>query len=264
MSKARQGDRGEEEKKQVARTLENTREHASDLDVGPAAPDVWAERVLRGEVRPRLLLTTGRGPAGRRAYDFIADCLLMFPQSVFRERGKRSVEEVRDVARAGGFSDVWVVRTDVRGHFRYLVHMRAAEPAMYTYRLSSVVCAQEMHERGAPSAHDPEVLPSHFCTALGRHVGQCLAALFPHQGVPRGRQVVTIRNHRDYIFFRFHRYIFRQTERGGEVSLRTRLQELGPRFTLKLVAIDHVPLSDGKEQWWPVRALTRGKRWFAM
>lgn len=45
-----------------------------------------------------------------------------------------------------------------------------------------------------------------------------------------GRQVVTFHNQRDFIFVRHHRYIYRQD---GDKT-RARLQELGPRFTLKL------------------------------
>lgn len=55
---------------------------------------------------------------------------------------------------------------------------------------------------------------------------------------------MTFHNQRDYIFVRHHRYIYRQEEApkkknaadGGEPTKKTRarLQELGPRFTLKL------------------------------
>jgi ribosome production factor 1 len=43
----------------------------------------------------------------------------------------------------------------------------------------------------------------------------------------RLRQVVTLHNQRDFLFFRRHRYAFRSTEKAA-------LQEIGPRFTLKL------------------------------
>jgi ribosome production factor 1 len=45
-----------------------------------------------------------------------------------------------------------------------------------------------------------------------------------------GRQVVTFHNQRDFIFVRHHRYIYRKEND----KLRARLQELGPRFTLKM------------------------------
>ncbi len=54
-----------------------------------------------------------------------------------------------------------------------------------------------------------------------------LASLFPHVPEFKRRQAVTFHNQRDFIFFRKHRYIFRNEE-------KVDLQELGPRFTLKL------------------------------
>lgn len=52
-------------------------------------------------------------------------------------------------------------------------------------------------------------------------------SLFPTQADFEGRQVVTIHNQRDFIFIRRHRYIFKN-------DIKVSLQELGPRFTLKL------------------------------
>jgi len=89
-------------------------------------------------------------------------------------------------------------------------------------------------------------------------VGRFLGSLFPHAPQFEGRQVVTFHNQRDFIFVRHHRYIFDEVEeteakrreavkkremaKGKEVAdpagsgsgVKTRLQELGPRFTLKL------------------------------
>ena len=45
-----------------------------------------------------------------------------------------------------------------------------------------------------------------------------------------GRQVVTFHNQRDFIFVRHHRYIYRK----DNDKVRARLQELGPRFTIKM------------------------------
>ncbi|KNC85628.1 hypothetical protein SARC_02201 [Sphaeroforma arctica JP610] len=55
-------------------------------------------------------------------------------------------------------------------------------------------------------------------------------ALFPQNPQFVGRQAVTFHNQRDFIFFRQHRYIFRNGKRVG-------LQEIGPRFTLKLKSV---------------------------
>lgn len=51
--------------------------------------------------------------------------------------------------------------------------------------------------------------------------------LFPSLPQFRGRQVVTLHNQRDFLFFRRHRYAFAS-------PTEAKLQEIGPRFTLKL------------------------------
>ena len=77
-----------------------------------------------------------------------------------------------------------------------------------------------------------------------------LGSLFSHDAEFQGRQVVTFHNQRDYIFVRHHRYIFEEKKKkakkkkaeekepqkplGLKDRVKARLQELGPRFTLKL------------------------------
>jgi ribosome production factor 1 len=88
--------------------------------------------------------------------------------------------------------------------------------------------------------------------------------LYPVQPQIEGRTVVTLHNQRDYIFVRRHRYVFRE-KKGREKSvvgsdgkvvkgvedIRTGLQELGPRFTLKLRRIDRgVQWRSGQEWEW--------------
>jgi ribosome production factor 1 len=56
-----------------------------------------------------------------------------------------------------------------------------------------------------------------------------LLSMFPKSPEFQGRQVATFHNQRDFIFFRHHRYIF---EKGN-----VKIQEMGPRFTLKLKSV---------------------------
>ncbi len=68
---------------------------------------------------------------------------------------------------------------------------------------------------------------NNFNTRLGLQIGRSFAALFPHDPQYEGRHVITFHNQRDFVFFRHHRYIFRNEKKVG-------LLELGPKFTLKL------------------------------
>jgi ribosome production factor 1 len=67
--------------------------------------------------------------------------------------------------------------------------------------------------------------------------------LFPRLPEFEGRQVVTLHNQRDFLFFRRHRYVLRviSDDKKSTVSRyafrsteKTALQEIGPRFTLRL------------------------------
>lgn len=100
---------------------------------------------------------------------------------------------------------------------------------------------------------------NHFTSLLGATVGRFLMSLFPPVPQFSGRQAVTFHHQRDFIFFRRHRYIFQEVKNELEnaedetssetattvavkptkmtVTDKVRLQEIGPRFTLKLLLV---------------------------
>ena len=113
---------------------------------------------------------------------------------------------------------------------------------------------------------------NHFTSMLGATVGRFLMSLFPPQPQFTGRQVVTFHHQRDFIFFRRHRYMFEEVvqpsqaddvvpENGKKESLnsagkekitvkeKVRLQELGPRFTLKLMSLKKDASPDSSYIW---------------
>ena len=91
---------------------------------------------------------------------------------------------------------------------------------------------------------------NNFNTRLGLQIGRSFAALFPSDPQYEGRHCITFHNQRDYVFFRHHRYIFRNKEKVG-------IQELGPRFTLKLRSLQKGTFDSkfGEFEW--VRKVTR-------
>lgn len=205
-----------------------------------------------------------RSPSTTTVFDFIADLLFMFPGSVYRERPRRSLSALCTMGMQELFSDVVVIQTNHAGEFRYWVHVHLPHGPVCTYRLSSVVCSKAISHHGCPTLHDPEVLLSNFTTEMGKQVGSSLSALFPHANGQPGRQVVTIRNQRDFIFFRFHRYLFSHRSGENAEKVRVRMQELGPRFTLKLISLETGKAQGGGEGWVTERPFTQGKRHFAL
>ncbi|KGG51880.1 hypothetical protein DI09_24p10, partial [Mitosporidium daphniae] len=137
-----------------------------------------------------------------------------------------------------------------------LVHLPSGPTA--SFRLSSIVTSKQLGKNcGSATNHPPELNMANFDTMLGLTVGRFLTNLFPFKPQFEGRQIVTFHNQRDFIFFRRHRYIF-QGVTGGEKTKSTtssapsvRMQELGPRFTLKLMAIQKgtFDLTNGEYIW---------------
>lgn len=217
----------------VPRTIESMREY--DASTGaPAASaaggvDDEFRPVLDGSVRPKVMISTGvlAGPA---SFGFIEEILPVFPDCVFYERRGTTVDGLLKNAVDGGFSDVLVVRED-RRKVKSIIHAHLPNGPTAIYKMSSYVPSKKISGHGRVTRHEPEVLLNNFTTDLGVRVGRMLGSLFPHSPDFVGRQAATFHCQRDFIFFRFHRYVFSASRD------KARLQELGPRFTLKLQAL---------------------------
>ncbi|KAL8931438.1 MAG: hypothetical protein Q9211_006961, partial [Gyalolechia sp. 1 TL-2023] len=130
--------------------------------------------------------------------------------------------------------------------------------------ISNWVEGKNLPGHGRPTDHHPELILNNFRTPLGVLTAHLFRSAFPPRPDFQGRQVVTLHNQRDYIFLRRHRYVFRekrereksvvgpdgQAVKGAE-GIRAGLQELGPRFTMKLRRIDKgIQRASGQEWEW--------------
>lgn len=114
-----------------------------------------------------------------------------------------------------------------------------------TFRITNVVLNKQIFHHANPTGHMPELILNNFDTRIGHRIGRMLAALFPQQPDFVGRRVITLHNQRDFIFFRHHRYMF------NEDGTKANLQEIGPRFTLRLLSLQHgtFDTSSGEYEW---------------
>ncbi|KAI9016028.1 anticodon-binding protein [Hyaloraphidium curvatum] len=220
----------------VPRTIENTREYDPDFQpVGDNEEvlqqiehDEFASYFTDG-VAPKILVTTTKQPSAE-LYEFCKEFCDIFPSAQFVKRGKQFlVKHLVEIAKKRDFTDLIII-----GEHRKVpntvtvIHLPEGPTAQF--RLSSIVPSKQIHGHGRATAHLPELILNNFSTRLGHTVGRMFAALMPHQPEFQGRQVATFHNQRDFIFFRRHRYIFKDGKRAD-------LQELGPRFTLKLMSL---------------------------
>ncbi|WVQ85853.1 hypothetical protein IAT38_008021 [Cryptococcus sp. DSM 104549] len=177
---------------------------------------------------PRVLITTSPSPC-KQTYAFVDDLKNVFPGGEFFKRPKGKGFELGRVARwAGkrGYGALIVVNEDHKAPNAITLINLPAGPTAY-FRLSSVIPSANIYGHARPTPHSPELILNNFATLLGNSVGRLFGSLFPPQPQFRGRQVVTLHNQRDFLFFRRHRYMFTS-------ATSAKLQEIGPRFTLKL------------------------------
>ena len=88
-----------------------------------------------------------------------------------------------------------------------LIHLPSGPSCRF--RVSSVETCQDISGHGNSTTHFPELILNNFTTRLGIRVARFFHCLLPKQPEFPGRQVVTLHNQRDFIFFRRHRYVFK-------------------------------------------------------
>ncbi|CAA7409717.1 unnamed protein product [Spirodela intermedia] len=244
--------------KSVPRTIENTRESDEtvcrpddeELFAGNDADEFSA--VLKQERTPKILITTCRFHS-TRGRAFIAELLSVIPNTHYYKRGTYELKKIIEYAKKKDFTSVIIVHTNRREPDALLIIGLPDGPTAH-FKLSKLVLREDINNHGNPTRHMPELVLNNFTTRLGHRVGRLLQSLFPQSPEFRGRRAVTFHNQRDFIFFRHHRYIFEDKEKKDESKkgakdvkgkkptapkVIARLQECGPRFTLKLISLQH-------------------------
>ena len=203
---------------------------------------------------PKVLITTSINSTLHHEAELLTT---LFPNSTYIRRTahfhgyKYSVREISAYAAARDYTTV-VVLNEERKVPKGLDIVHLPEGPMFHFSISNWTPGRRIPGHGNPTNHYPELILNGFRTTLGILTAHLFRSLFPPRPEIQGRQVVTLHNQRDYIFVRRHRYVFRE-KKGGEKAIqgadgkvmdgveeiRAGLQELGPRFTLKLRRIDH-------------------------
>ncbi|XP_070563358.1 ribosome production factor 1-like [Ptychodera flava] len=217
--------------KKIPKTIENTRVYDETM-VDPQDQEVLYDEAndeiapyFNRETTPKILITTSDRPRSRttRLCAELADSI---PNAEVYYRRGLALKKVIPQAIGRDFTDLVIINEDRKIPNGLLICHLPDGPTVH-FKMSSVKLAKEIRRCGKSTEHRPELILNNFNTRLGHTIGRVIASLFPHDPEFRGRQVVTFHNQRDYIFFRRHRYIFKNGKRVG-------LQEIGPRFTLKL------------------------------
>lgn len=152
----------------------------------------------------------------------------IIPNSKSLLRNRSSVKKIVKGAVKEGYTDILIVNENRKEPDGLLVIHLPDGPTAH-FKVSNVRITTELRRNHKDiTEHRPEVILNNFTTRLGLTVGRMLGALFHYSPEFEGKRAVAFHNQRDYIFFRHYRYHF------DEDGKKTRLKELGPRFTLKL------------------------------
>ncbi|KAI9363945.1 anticodon-binding protein [Zopfochytrium polystomum] len=247
----------------VPRTLENTRE----LDVTIVDPemddevmqdeetDEFAKYFVHG-LTPKVLVTTCRR-ADKDTIVFAKEFRSIIPAAHYVKRGQQfTIQRIVEIANKREYTDLVIVSED-KGEPNAITFMHLPDGPTAHFKLSSIKLNKEIRGHGRVGPHKPELILNNFNTRLGHTIGRMFAALFPHVPEFKGRQVATFHNQRDFIFFRRHRYIFNEEK-------ECVLQELGPRFTLKLKWLQKgiYDLRNGEYEWMHKPELDTSRRRF--
>jgi ribosome production factor 1 len=222
-------------------------EEDSDIDEDPHAPPaiIITTSLPHNSTSPHLNSLNARSHPFERTRDFIKELLNVFPGAEYRSRAKAKGAGLGKIASWGrkrGYNGMMVIGEDASSKKPvYLTLIRLPKGPTAFFRLTSIAMGKEIYGHARPTPHTPELILNNFTTALGHSVGKLFQSLFPKIPQLEGRQVVTAHNQRDYVFFRRHRYMFASED-------RAKLQEIGPRFTLKLRSLKQ-GLPKGAGQW---------------
>ncbi|CDU23776.1 related to RPF1-involved in the assembly of the large ribosomal subunit [Sporisorium scitamineum] len=221
---------GSEAEEQPMQEEQEAAEEVDD-DEDPSAPPaiLITTSMPSSSTSPHLESLNTRSHPAEKTRQFVDELLSVFPGAEYQPRSKAQgvgLGKICGWARERRFGAVLVVNESRKEPFALTVIQLPHGPTAF-FRLTSIRTGDEIYGKARPTPHTPELILNNFTTVLGHRVGTVLQCLFPKIPQLEGRQVVTCHNQRDYIFFRRHRYMFKSDE-------KTALQEIGPRFTLKL------------------------------
>jgi len=230
-------------------TLETLRQgletvvRAQDAEVHADVDCDEFSQIMNGDIAPKIMITTRPRPS-KQLFHFIRDLMSFLPNSFLYERKSYEIKDMCKWAGNKKFTHLIVLGEKNKVCTTMLVVKLPEGPTAF-FRVTNVIQSKDIADHGRAQHFIPEVIMNNFKTRLGHRVGRILASLFPHQGEVENRTVATIHNQRDFMFLRHHRYIF------NDEGKKVKLQELGPRFTLKLkwVMADTFNTKHGEYEW---------------
>ncbi|XP_069975034.1 U3 small nucleolar ribonucleoprotein protein IMP4 [Penaeus vannamei] len=177
---------------------------------------------------PKIIITTSRDPSSKLK-QFAKEIKLLFPNSQRMNRGTYESKQLIEACRSNNVTD-FIVLHETRGNPDAMVISHLPNGPTAYFNLADVVMRHDIPDIGTMSEQYPHLIFQNFKSKLGQRTQNILKYLFP---VPKddSQRVVSFVNWDDWILFRQH--TFRKVDGGKDHEL----QEIGPRFSMKLYRI---------------------------
>ncbi|VDD77942.1 unnamed protein product [Mesocestoides corti] len=211
-------------------------------------------RIYANKVEPKLLLTHS-DRACPKTLGFCKELARVIPNTTLLPRWHLPLKKLIPKSIEQGFTALLVINEDMK-KMNTLIVSHLPDGPTATFRLTNVTPRRMLcglKNRGIEEGVIPHLILNRFMTSLGLRVERILGALFPSgsRGPPQPHcRTVVFHNQRDFIFFRHYRYQHRRNRDAventnedpeldtlDEPADRVALNEVGPRFTLKLKSI---------------------------
>jgi len=213
---------------------------------------------------PKVAITTVNHPS-HRLKEFICNMQDVIPGLIYFRRRGFYLKKIIKYLKNRKYTDLLVVGEN-RKKIDSLMVVHLPDGPTATFKVSSIQYPEQILDRGIMSSHSPELILNNFTTRMGHGLGRMFASLFPQVPEFTGRRIITFHNQRDFIFVRQHRYIFDPDEENKEVGMKPRIQELGPRMTLKLQRLQHgtFDTTEGEFEWFGTNRMYKSSKKFYM
>ncbi|KAF2262060.1 ribosome production factor 1 [Lojkania enalia] len=244
---------------------------ATNLELSPEFLKQKFPAIFDPPAEPKILITTSLHSS---LHNEALILTTLFPNSTYIRRTahahayKYSIREISQFATSRSYTHLILLTQDlVKKLPTGLEIITLPDGPHFHFSITNWIEGKKLPGHGRPTGHVPELILNNFRTPLGLLTAHLFKSLYPSVPEIEGRTVVTLHNQRDYIFVRQHRYVFRD-KKGNEKSIvgvdgkvvkgvediRVGMQELGPRFTLKLRRVDRgVQWKSGQEWEWKGR-----------
>lgn len=257
-----------EKKDQVRRALDEDREIPTDLQSGAlklAAASEWDDEGANeymtnheddeyrwaGVEDPKIVITTSRDPSSRLKI-FAKEMKLIIPNSQRINRGSLEIKQLMDACRANSVTDL-IMLHETRGvpDGMIICHLPFGPTAYFT--VVNTVMRHDIPNIGKMSEAYPHLIFDNFTSKLGKRVMNILKYLFPVPK-PDTKRIMSFINQDDYISFRHHTYL-KETGQGNPNN-HIKLNEVGPRFELKIyqIKLGTLDIEDTCETEWVLRS----------